>query len=308
MSLAESFSPTSKSSISVDDEENQNSDWTLEEGAAKRFTFFEPGTAPPADAMISQCGLLTPPSTPTPLIILDNACGTGIVTRLLCEKPALEGRPFTVFFGDVSPDMIGYCKAMVKAKGWKGVKGWAIDAQGFRSQSLHLKVGLPQQLACCGIKISQNSSIICVESARILKPGGTVGFTTWNHQEWFDSLRLAVSRVPGAPPMPEITALWRKTGMWDDPPWVEQQLVELGFSDLKVQLLDYKVNMGSPKEFVAGASPMISQLTRGWASGKASLLPVELEKALEEKYGGDGPFEQRMVAIIASAKKPEFEH
>ncbi|KAG8857600.1 hypothetical protein FRB96_005618 [Tulasnella sp. 330] len=304
MSLAESFSPTSKSSISVDDEENQNSDWTLEEGAAKRFTFFEPGTAPPADAMISQCGLLTPPSTPTPLIILDNACGTGIVTRLLCEKPALEGRPFTVFFGDVSPDMIGYCKAMVKAKGWKGVKGWAIDAQATGLPSNHMT----HVLTNFGVQGFPEPIIALKESARILKPGGTVGFTTWNHQEWFDSLRLAVSRVPGAPPMPEITALWRKTGMWDDPSWVEQQLVELGFSDLKVQLLDYKVNMGSPKEFVAGASPMISQLTRGWASGKASLLPVELEKALEEKYGGDGPFEQRMVAIIASAKKPEFEH
>lgn len=81
--------------------------WRVE-GVASQYSFFEKFTAPAAEAVISQCGLLTTQVTQSnsPLVILDSACGTGIITSLIFESAALQNYDLDVTSGDLSPALV----------------------------------------------------------------------------------------------------------------------------------------------------------------------------------------------------------
>lgn len=89
----------------------------------------ETATAVPARAMLEQCGLL--PSPPAGAVILDNACGAGVVAACLFKALDLNTKKsaLTVVCGDIDLTMVDMARQRIKANGWNATAE-RIDAHG----------------------------------------------------------------------------------------------------------------------------------------------------------------------------------
>ncbi|KAG8886375.1 hypothetical protein FRB97_004910 [Tulasnella sp. 331] len=271
-------------------------------GATASQTFFEYVTGPPAEALLSQSGILdTPPSDQ--LIVFDDACGTGIIAALLYESAALEGRTLHVTCGDIVPSMVEAVKQRIEKERWKGAEANLIDAQDTKLPSVYTHAFFN-----FGPKLVQKPEVTIAECHRVLIPRGVVGFSAWNHYGWYEWLKLAVSRVSGAPPLPSLDEIFQAHGAWDEPSWVRQKLADLGFVNVKVEHVDFKVRMDNPSIFIRGFMPLIPMGLKRWdEKDRNQYLPLivkELEKVLVEQYGEDGAFDMGMIAVISTASKP----
>ena len=84
-------------------------------------------------ALLRQAGLLDSTDT-KPLVILDNACGTGVVSHVL-QTQAKE-RISELVCADLSPAMIDYVKKRINKEDWKSTTQVA-DAQDTKLPSEH---------------------------------------------------------------------------------------------------------------------------------------------------------------------------
>jgi ubiquinone/menaquinone biosynthesis C-methylase UbiE len=85
---------------------------------AKQYKTAERWTSPPGRRLIEQSGLLS--DKKDSVAILDNACGTGVITAALHEmmsKDAVENMKLTC--SDLSPVMLEATKQRVATEGWK---------------------------------------------------------------------------------------------------------------------------------------------------------------------------------------------
>ena len=105
---------------------------------AKQYKPGEALTGPFALHLIKQSGLDRADGSKK-LVVLDNACGTGIVTVLLYEtlSPAAKAN-LEVVAGDFSPAMVQSVQARIEQSGWKGASSKVVDAQ-----VLYLALPLP---------------------------------------------------------------------------------------------------------------------------------------------------------------------
>lgn len=66
----------------------------------------------------------------TPLRILDNACGTGVVSKILYEGLDEERKKgLEVVCGDFSESMVEFVFKRINEEGWEGARGAVVDAQ-----------------------------------------------------------------------------------------------------------------------------------------------------------------------------------
>lgn len=91
----------------------------------------EAATAPPAHRLILQ-SIDRSPSSTQPILLLDNACGAGVVTKFLFELSGLEGRTVEVVAGDFEEKMVELMRARVEKNGWNA-RALVVDAQVRRS-------------------------------------------------------------------------------------------------------------------------------------------------------------------------------
>ncbi len=119
-----------------------NAKFWQDENIVSSYYGFERVTAGPGRIMLSQSGLLSDGGN-EPLRVLDNACGTGIITSLLYSDQSLVGRGLEVICGDLSPTMVESVCKRVEKEGWKGASARVIDAQ-VRHHSSTLKVSNSQ--------------------------------------------------------------------------------------------------------------------------------------------------------------------
>ena len=64
-----------------------------------------------------------------PLVVLDNACGTGLVSEQLLDildESAKGGMKLVC--GDLSEGMVNYVKEKIEEKGWKNAEAKVVDA------------------------------------------------------------------------------------------------------------------------------------------------------------------------------------
>ena len=94
----------------------------------------ETGTAPPARAMLEQCGLL--PSPPAGAIVLDNACGAGILTACLFEASKSDRNDLTVVCGDLDQTMVDLADQRIKTNGWNA-QAERVDSQALIYEDCH---------------------------------------------------------------------------------------------------------------------------------------------------------------------------
>ena len=95
---------------------------------AQLYKASERVTGPPARYLIQQIGLLHVHKGP--LIVLDNACGTGVVSSQLYEMlDAGAKERLRLTCGDFSDKMVQLVQQRIVESEWKGAKAQIIDAQ-----------------------------------------------------------------------------------------------------------------------------------------------------------------------------------
>lgn len=96
---------------------------------ARSFKAAEPTISPFARALILQAFQHDGDNIRKPLVILDNACGTGLISEQLLDmlgESAKEGMKLVC--GDLSEGMVNYVKEKIEEKGWKNAEAKVVDA------------------------------------------------------------------------------------------------------------------------------------------------------------------------------------
>ena len=103
-------------------------DWGDPNTAKKYRDKAEALTGPFALQLVRQCGLDSADGSKE-LVILDNACGTGIVTHHIYGvlSPAAKAK-LQVVCGDLSPWMVKSVQARIEENGWAGASAKIVDA------------------------------------------------------------------------------------------------------------------------------------------------------------------------------------
>lgn len=93
-------------------------------------------TAPHAKHFIEQSGVAT--RTERPLVILDNACGTGVISSLLHRILDEDTRSnWELTCGDSSEAMVSITKDRIEEEGWNNAEAKVVDAQQTGLPSTH---------------------------------------------------------------------------------------------------------------------------------------------------------------------------
>lgn len=86
----------------------------------------ETATGPPAQALLTHCGLL--PTQSAGSLVLDIACGAGTVTARLMENVGSSNKDINVVCGDLEQTMVDLAAQRIKERGWQA-KAERLDAQ-----------------------------------------------------------------------------------------------------------------------------------------------------------------------------------
>ena len=145
------------------------------------------------------------------------------------------------------------------------------------------------------------------ESIRVLKPGGTLGFTTWAHNGAFYLLQHAQTLLPDAPNSrtPEINAIQMKNGSWHDRGFITTLLTDLGMEDVRIELVDYRHDRPTPAAVARDLWVVMPPFTFPFGPRRQE-LGWKMFGAVEEvmRGQGEGNYGVRFVSLVVTAKKP----
>jgi len=272
-----------------------------------KFKFLEMITGPSAQQLIHQAGLFG--VTQGPLVVLDNACGSGIVTSLLYQNlDASAKERLGLTCGDVAQEMVAVIQQRITDNNWEGATTRIVDAQN---------TGLPDSyfthvVTSMGVMHMPDSESAVKEIARILRHGGVCAFSTWQKAGWGPDVQAVLATIPGAPPFPDAEVIMMALSggaRWHDPLFVEQRLAAHGFEDIDVGVVASLASVDDAAAYAELFTPMLARLASVVWSGEdceryCGLMKPALLKYMTEKYGEGRRIEWEMVAIIATARKP----
>ncbi|EFQ99087.1 hypothetical protein MGYG_02101 [Nannizzia gypsea CBS 118893] len=263
-----------------------------------------------ATSLIEQSGILSIRSEEESLSILDNACGTGAVSAVLHEMlPDWKTKcKWKLTCADLSEAMVNAVKEKIEVEGWGNTDTAVADLQ---------ETGLPASnyshvfasFAIMGVPKPQESLDECL---RILKPGGTLAFTTWKKIGWSDDVNAAIATVAPDLPRPTSDEFLMSLGSgdeWHNPAWVESQLQKRGLGDIQVRLVQKTMATSTHSEMMPALTPIMLHLpARFWSEEQrekygSSLAPA-VSDYLTSRYGVDNPIPMDWIAIVATATKP----
>ncbi|KAM4058948.1 methyltransferase [Hirsutella rhossiliensis] len=248
-----------------------------------------------AAPLLEQMGL---PQTTSSVALLDNACGTGVVTQEVQSALAVEVLRRSRFMcADSSEAMIGLVRKRAAAEGWVNVEARVADARdsGLPADSFsHVAVAL-------GLHIIPDPDAVIEDCRRMLRPGGIFGATTFPQRNgqmfWYPDMRSAFASLPfPTPPLPDTMPMqMHSSGRWDDAAWVEQHLRKRhGLAGVTVRTVGGRWRVEDAGEFVAAFGVMLPWLMATWWDEETRMEhPVDkvrelVRRHLAEKHGGGG--------------------
>ncbi|KAK4125712.1 S-adenosyl-L-methionine-dependent methyltransferase [Parathielavia appendiculata] len=261
-------------------------------------------SAPMALRMLTQMGF--DKNTSTPIKLLENACGAGVVAPMLQQiiKPEVL-KQSSILCGDFSEPMVELVKKRIESEGWVNTEAVKVDAQntGLADASFtHVATNI-------GYHVVPDSEAALNESIRILKPGGVLGFTTMHREPgWFHEVREAFKSFPFEAPfeMPLQTTAW---GQWSDVNWIYRTLVAKGLQDVEVDVFAFTSQVASANFFMSGFGMAMDWiLNTCWSEELRKSHPKEevrglVKEFLEKKYGGEG-WKVSWVVAVATGQVP----
>ncbi|KAK0671612.1 putative methylase [Cercophora samala] len=264
-------------------------------------------STPLAIQMLTQMGIDLYGNKPVaPFRLFENACGVGVVASVLQRtiKPDVLANS-SILCGDFSTPCVGLVEKRIKEEGWVNTEVKRIDAQ-----KMELKTASFDYVTTnIGFHVIPDSEAALDETIRILKPNGTLGFTTWHlPPTWVDDLREAFATFPFEAPYTWSLQMtpW---GNWTDVRWVRKTLAAKGLQDVHVDIYAHLGKVDSPRYFIAQFAMMLDWIMdSAWSEELRRAHPREEVQGLvggylEKKYEG-GSWDVSWVSLVASARKP----
>lgn len=241
----------------------------------------ETGTGPPAHALLIQCGLL--PQPPSGSTILDNACGAGIVTARLVSDLTSPPEDLEVICGDLDQTMVDLTASRIRENGWSNVRAETFNALAVPYPNLsftHILMNFGPQLVPDPIAVLK-------ETHRLLRPSSTIGFTAWLSPGFIPSVREIIPSFTGPPSL---------SGPWTQPSSIQSTLLELGFTDISVQRLEFETDEEDVEAYLELMKLLLPKLLVGTKEG-------EEYEALMRGKKEKGEMRMQWVALVVSARK-----
>ncbi|KAF7961130.1 hypothetical protein EAE96_000797 [Botrytis aclada] len=246
----------------------------------KDYRCVERITRSAGELLVEQTNILA--NRESKLIVFDNACGTGAISRILYEKlDDAQKANLELTCGDLTSGMIEHMEYVITTEKWTGAKAKIIDAQetGLHDNFYtHVIINLGFQTIPHTLKALKK----CV---RILRHNGVFASTTW--ESWLD-----------------------RDDAWENRLWVTETLEKQGLFDAKAVVHPMSMKWNKVQEFMDSSFPIMMSIfpLKLWTEGDREkygpLLVPALEAFLLDKYGKDSPFNLKMIAITATAMKP----
>jgi ubiquinone/menaquinone biosynthesis C-methylase UbiE len=171
--------------------------------------------------------------------VLDIACGTGVVSRLVAARVGAEGRVVGL---DFSPAMLAAARRAAAAEGldieWR--EGSALDLP-FADESFDLVV------CQMGMQFFPDRPRAAAEMHRVLAPGGRVVLSTWRGLD-HHPVPAALARAVRDRFHSTAAAMPFALG---DPAALAELLQYAGFADVSVGPVDILADYTRPQEYVA---------------------------------------------------------
>ena len=225
--------------------------------------------------------------------VLEIACGTGALTRHLHDAMPETARLVAT---DVNPDMVDAARTNVG-------EAEPVEFQSADGTALPFDDDSFDTVVCqFGVMFYPDIGAGYREAARVLKPGGSFAFNTWDthaHNELCGFVHKQVVRMFPEDP-PGFLAL---PFAYNDISAIKAELQGAGFSDVHLSVLRRESRASSARDvamgFVAG-SPLAAQLAE---KGVERETLETVESALVDAYG-DGPVSAPMQSIAIVAELP----
>lgn len=223
--------------------------------------------------------------------VLELACGTGRLTRYLAELTRDEGQLYAT---DLNPDML----QMAKEKADNGLIQWSVvDAQ-----DIPFEPGYFDLVVCqFGVMFFNDKPRAFADIHRVLQPGGTFLFNTWDHFGYNAASRIShqVLTEVLTPDPPDFLA--RGPYSFFDPAQIRQLLEEAGFTGITIDIVAKIGEVTSAGQVAAGfvdGSPLTGYLNERGAPKEE--IKRRITEAVESEYKNNL---LPMQALVCSAQK-----
>ncbi|CEL01421.1 hypothetical protein ASPCAL01004 [Aspergillus calidoustus] len=270
----------------------------------KTYKLAEKATGPFAEALIDYTEITSYPSPP---VILDNACGTGIVSSILNSKVSEQVRQgWELTAGDFSEAMVEYASNRGKEEGWLNTAVKVVDAQDTKlstGQYTHV-------FATFAFQAIPNAEAALRESFRILKPGGIIASATWKHVPWVTNVKRGIETISPNLHWPDSEEFVKTTSRgWESETTIESLLTKEGFTDVQVTPVTKTIELPIADVVQLSVSILPALLGKYWTQQQrdeyAERVPAAVQQYLEQMYGVGALVPLEPVGIIAIARKPE---
>lgn len=226
-------------------------------------------------------------------VALELSCGTGRVTNHI-RKVLLPTSKLIA--SDISPDMLAIAKEKLKNE--------SIEWQSIDFTKIPLADNSIDLVVCSfGYMFAENKVTAFAEALRVLRPGGTLIISTWDkleNNEASQVFRKTIKKYFGD----SLPDTYKIPYSMYDPTAIKTQLLQAGFSKVKIDLVEKESVSESARKatigMVQGGSlyNVIIKTNPAWVDE----ISAEVEKELSEKYGS-APMKAPMKAWIAQAWK-----
>jgi len=237
-------------------------------------------TGVPAKAMLIQSGLL--PTPPDGALVLDNACGGGVVTSLLFDAIKGQTNDVRVVCGDLEDYMVKSAAERIKTNEWNA-EATVADAQALPFPENHFS----HTLMNFGIQVIPDAALAMKESFRVLKSGGKLGMTSWISPGWVESFQAAIPEF-SMPPM-----------FTDGPVSTKESIATLlttaGFAHIDVQTIKFE-HTDDMSRYLKYMKEVAKAVLVGDIGGK-------YDAYMRQRYG-NGDFTLTWEAFVITADKP----
>ena len=215
--------------------------------------------------------------------VLDVACGTGVVTRLMVPRVGATGKV-------VGLDLNGGRLAV--ARSVPSDSGISIEWREGDVSALPFLDGSFDLITCQqGVQFFPDRLAAMGEMFRVLVPGGRLVFNIWRsieHQPGALAMAIALERHVSA----EAAALRRTPFALGDREAIEAPLKEAGFLDIAIHSRVKAVRFPSAEAFTmrylsGSAAPLVRMVSEADDSARAALVE-DVNVALQPYMGADG--------------------
>ncbi|KPI40821.1 uncharacterized protein AB675_10540 [Cyphellophora attinorum] len=253
-------------------------------------------TSKPAKDMIVQSGLPKKAAALDKIVVLEQACGTAPLAKLLLETNLLDDTAksnLEITCADFAPNMVEYVKREIDRSGWKNTTAVQADGMDTKLRSSHYTHVFVE----FGPFVLRDSSKGLQECHRMLKPDGMLSTATWQYVPWIDEFKPVFKNNPEFPPFADGT-----------PEAAKRNLEADGFVDVESKA--YVHDVAFSVEDVVSALPAILSMIQNtlWTQEQRAQYDAPVRQAIEallvEKYGAEGMIPWSWEAVVATGRKP----